>query len=354
MKIQRFAMVMIIVFLTFYLLHLGQALLLPLVIAGAVAYLISILAHAICSFQSKGFSVPKPLAMIVAIAIIGLTLSSLVQLITVNIKSVVAEAPGYQSNLEALIYKGYSMFGVEEAPNIREILNQLDFGAYLQSFGATVRSLLSSTGIIIVYLIFLLLEQRTFGDKIKAIIRDPKRQEDAFELIDKMRSEIRTYVGIKVLTSATTGLISYFVLKQVGVHFASFWAVLIFLLNFIPTIGSVIATAFPSILTLVQFDTLGPFIITVSILTAVQFCVGSLVEPKLMGNRLNLSPIVILLSLGLWGSVWGIPGMFLCVPITVIIMIICSYFPATRPFAILLSGNGKVGSGLKKFQTQST
>lgn len=348
MKTQRVAMAMVIVFLTFYLLHLGQALLLPLVIAGAVAYLISILAHTIWSLQVKGFSVPKPLAMLLAIAVILLSLSYLVQLITINIKSVIAVAPEYQQNLEALIIKGYSLVGAEEIPNTREFLNQLDFGAYLQSFGATVRSLVSSVGIITVYLIFLLLEQRTFGDKIRAIIRDPKRQEDAFELIDKMRSDIRSYVGIKVLTSAATGLISYVVLKIVGVDFASFWAVLIFLLNFIPTIGSIIATLFPSLLTLVQFDTLGPFIVTVSVLTGVQFCIGSLIEPKLMGNRLNLSPIVILLSLGLWGSVWGIPGMFLCVPITVIIMIICSYFPTTRPVAILLSGNGKVVSGLKK------
>jgi predicted PurR-regulated permease PerM len=348
MKIQRVAMAMIIVFLTFYLLHLGQALLLPLVIAGTVAYLISILAHAISQPSLNGFTVPKPLAMFLAIAIILLSLSYLVQLITVNIKSVIEVAPLYQKNLEALIYKGYRLFGVEEVPNIREFLNQLDFGAYLQSFGATVRSLVSSMGIITVYLIFLLLEQRTFGDKIKAIIRHPQRQKDAFELIDKMRSDIRSYVGIKVITSASTGLISYCVLKLVGVDFASFWAVLIFLLNFIPTIGSIIATAFPSMLTLVQFDTLGPFIVTVSVLTAVQFCIGSLIEPKLMGNRLNLSPIVILLSLSLWGSIWGIPGMFLCVPITVIIMIVCSYFPATRPVAILLSGKGEVLSGLKK------
>ena len=348
MKIQRVAMAMIIVFLTFYLLHLGQTLLLPLVIAGAIAYLISILAHAITKLAYKGFSVPKPLAMFVAIAIILLSLSYLIQLITVNIQSVIKVAPEYQQNLEALFFKAYSVFREGEVPNIGEFLNQLDFGAYLQSFGATVRALVSSMGIITVYLIFLLLEQRTFGDKIKGIIRDPKRQEDTFELINKMRSDIRSYVGIKVLTSAVTGLISYMILKLVGVDFASFWAVLIFLLNFIPTIGSIIATLFPSLLTLVQFPTLGPFIVTISVLTAVQFCIGSLLEPRLMGNRLNLSPIVILLSLGLWGSVWGIPGMFLCVPITVIIMIICSYFPGTRPLAILLSGNGKVVSGLKK------
>jgi predicted PurR-regulated permease PerM len=348
MKIQRAAMAMIIVFLSFYLLYLGQTLLLPLVIAGAIAYLISILAHAITTPTYKGFSVPKPLAMFLAIAIILLSLSYLIQLIMVNIQSVIKVAPEYQQNLEALFFKTYSLFLEGEVPKVREFLNQLDFGAYLQSFGATVRALISSMGIITVYLIFLLLEQRTFGGKIKAIIRDPKRQEDTFELIDKMRSDIRSYVGIKVLTSAATGLISYAVLKVVGVDFASFWAVLIFLLNFIPTIGSIIATLFPSLLTLVQFPTLGPFIVTISVLTAVQFCIGSLIEPRLMGNRLNLSPIVILLSLGLWGSVWGIPGMFLCVPITVSIMIICSYFPATRPLAILLSGNGKVVSGLKK------
>lgn len=343
MKVQRVALSMVIVFLTFYLLYIGQRLLLPLVIAAAIAYLISILAHAITSFRLGQFSVPKPLAMLFAIAVILLSVTYLVQLITVNIQSVIRVAPDYQQNLEKIIYQGYQLFGIEEVPNIREILRQLDFSGYLQSFGSTVRALVSNTGIIIVYLIFLLLEQRTFPDKIRAIVRNPESQADTFEMINKMRSDIRSYIGIKVLTSMATGLLSYLVLKMVGVDFASFWAVLIFLLNFIPTIGSIIATAFPSVLTLIQFETLGPFIVTISVLTALQFCIGSLIEPKLMGNRLNLSPIVILLSLGLWGSIWGIPGMFLCVPITVIIMIVCSYFPGTRPIAVLLSGNGRVG-----------
>lgn len=337
---------MIIVILSFYVLYVGQNLLLPLVIAGAIAYLISILAHGISCIRVGGVGVPKALSMVVAIGVILLGIGFMINLITVNIASVVTVAPEYQDNLESLIFKGYKTFGVEEVPNLQEIINQIDLRDYLQNFGRTVRSLISSTGIIIVYLIFLLLEQRTFADKIKAIIQNRSKQKDAFELIDKMRSDIRTYVAIKVLTSATTGILSFLVLHFVGVDFASFWAVLIFLLNFIPTIGSIIATAFPSVLTLIQFDTLGPFIITVSILSGIQFCIGSLAEPKLMGNRLNLSPIVILLSLGLWGAIWGIPGMFLCVPITVIMMIVCSYFPNTRPVAVLLSGNGKVGSGI--------
>jgi predicted PurR-regulated permease PerM len=348
MNLQRAAFAMIIVILTFYVLYIGQNLLLPLVIAGAIAYLISILAHGISSIRVGDFGVPKALSMLVALGVILLGIGFLINLITVNIQSVVREAPGYQNNIEALIETGYRTFGIEEVPNLQEVIDQIDIGAYLQDFERTVRALVSSTGIIIVYLLFLLLEQRTFADKIRAIIQNRSKQKDAFELIDKMRHDIRSYVAIKVMTSATTGILSFVVLHFVGVDFASFWAVLIFLLNFIPTIGSIIATAFPSVLTLVQFDTLGPFVITITILSAIQFCIGSLVEPKLMGNRLNLSPIVILLSLGLWGSIWGIPGMFLCVPITVILMIVCSYFPDTRPIAVLLSGNGKVGNGLSK------
>ena len=339
---------MIVVILSFYVLYIGQALLLPLVIAGAIAYLISILAHGISAIKINGYGVPKALSMLVALGVILLGIGFIINLITVNIQSVIKEAPGYQQNIEVLIQKGYTAAGVEEVPNLQEVINQIDLGAYLQNFGRTIRSLVSSTGIIIVYLLFLLLEQRTFSSKIKAIIQNRAKQKDAFELIDKMRADVRSYVAIKVLTSATTGILSFIVLHFVGVDFASFWAVLIFLLNFIPTIGSIIATAFPSLLTLVQFDTMGPFIITVSVLSAIQLCIGSLIEPKLLGHRLNLSPIVILLSLGLWGSIWGIPGMFLCVPITVIAMIICSYFPTTRPIAVLLSGNGRIASVVPK------
>ncbi len=346
-------MTIFIVILVFYLLHIGQALLLPFVIAGAIAYLISILAHAITALKFNRFSVPRPLAMVLALAIILASVGFLIQLISVNIANVIKAAPEYQQNLETLIFKGYELFGVQDVPNIGEIIAQINFREYLQNFGGAVRALVSSTGIIIVYLIFILLEQRTFSTKIQGLVSDPGRQKEVFEIIGKIRSDIRTYIGIKVLTSAATGLLSYAVLRFVGVDFASFWAVLIFFLNFIPTIGSIIATIFPSVLALIQFDTLGPFIVTVSVLTSIQFCIGSLIEPKLMGHRLNLSPLVILLSLGLWGSIWGIPGMFLCVPITAIIMITCSYFPESRPLAILLSGDGRLVAGPRKADAHS-
>ena len=347
MKLQSTALSVFIVVTVFYLLHIGQGLIQPIVIAGVVAYLISILAHAISAMPLRGLHVPKWLSMVLALGIIFASISLLVQLVTENIKSVVDVAQAYQQNLETRIFDIYALFGVaaEDAPNLREFLDKIDLSTYLQDFGKTVRNLVSRTGVIIVYLLFLLAEQRTFQPKIKALFPERMRQREVFHLIDRIGKDVRLYIGIKVLTSAATGLLSYLVMSLIGLDFASFWAVLIFLLNFIPTIGSIIATLFPSALALVQFDTMRPFVLVIVAISFVQFLIGSLIEPRFMGSKLNLSPMVILFSLGLWGAVWGIPGMFLCVPFTVIIMIVCAHFPATRALAVLLSGNGQLPVG---------
>lgn len=336
---------MFIVVLSFYLLNLGQSILLPLVIAGAIAFLISALAHAIGSISLRGIQLPKILTFVLAVVLILASLSWVIQLITDNVAHVIKQTPVYQANLEVRINTIYAMLGLEQSPSVHEILKSANLSGLLQGFAKTVSSLAGSTGIIFVYLIFIILEQRTFESKIRALFPQVEQQEAVFSLMQRINRDIRTYIGIKVLTSAATGLLSYLILEWVGVDSASFWAVLIFLLNFIPTIGSIIATAFPALLTLVQFETWTPFIVVVLVITAIQFCIGSIVEPRLMGSKLNLSPLILLLSLALWGSIWGIPGMFLCVPITVIIVIICSYFPQTRALAVILSGDGSLSAG---------
>jgi predicted PurR-regulated permease PerM len=116
----------------------------------------------------------------------------------------------------------------------------------------------------------------------------------------------------------------------------------VFILNFIPNIGSFLATIFPALLALVQFDTLTPFLIIVSGITAIQITVGNFIEPNLMGRSLNISPLIVILSLVIWGTIWGIPGMFLCVPITVIVMIILNRFEGSRWIALALSKTGQI------------
>ena len=117
---------------------------------------------------------------------------------------------------------------------------------------------------------------------------------------------------------------------------------LIFLLNYIPTIGSLVATVFPSIFCLLQFGEITSFLIVLFAVGGIQVIVGNIIEPKLFGRSLNLSPLVTILSLAVWGKIWGVTGMVLSVPITVIMIIIFSQFEKTKAIAMVLSENGDI------------
>ena len=173
---------------------------------------------------------------------------------------------------------------------------------------------------------------------------DEKRHKQMTNLVNKIDHSIGNYVALKTLTSLMTGFLSYFALLFIGIDAPLFWAFLIFILNFIPTIGSLIATLFPALFAILQFGDFTPGILVLAIVGAVQLVIGNLVEPRLMGNSLNISPLVVFLTLAIWGVIWGVSGMLLSVPITVIMIIIMSEFPGTRPFAILLSQRGNLNN----------
>ena len=247
-----------------------------------------------------------------------------------------------EKKIGPMIDKVYGWLPFEEPPPIKEFANQLNFSSLLKMVAGALGSLAGNAGLISIYVVFLFLEQRSFGPKIKGMAHGNIKENEVFKIITQIDKDTRKYIGIKTLTSLTTGMLSFAIMTSVGLDFAAFWAMLIFFFNFIPTVGSILATAFPSVLALIQFEEPAKIGVTIGGVVAAQVLVGNFLEPRLMGNSLNLSPLVILLSLSLWGSLWGVPGMFLCVPITVIAMIICSHFQQTRPIAVLLSGDGKI------------
>ncbi|EDY81818.1 conserved domain protein, putative [Verrucomicrobiia bacterium DG1235] len=281
--------------------------------------------------------------------VIAAALGALFNFITQNVTEVINVAPEYQARLQPLIGKVISWLPIEEPPSLREFVGQFDFSTIISRLASSLASIAGNASIISIYVIFLFLEQRSFGPKIKAMTRGTDSSKNIFEIISEINADTRTYIGIKTLTSAITGLVSFGIMAAIGLDFAAFWGVLIFFLNFIPTVGSILATIFPSLLSLLAFDTPLPIVGIIGGVVATQVLVGNVLEPRLMGNSLNLSPLVILLSLSFWGALWGVTGMFLCVPITVITMIICSHFPQTRPFAVLLSSNGRI-RGKKKLE----
>jgi len=157
--------------------------------------------------------------------------------------------------------------------------------------------------------------------------------------IEKMLSR---YIALKSLVNLSSACLAFVLMWLVGIDSPFFWAALIFFFSFIPVVGPILATLFASVFSLLQFGDFVPFLIILCGVTTIQLIIGNYVEPRLMGNTLNISPLVAILSLAVWGALWGITGMLLSVPISVAIIIILSQFDGTRPVAILLSERGRL------------
>jgi predicted PurR-regulated permease PerM len=341
-RIGAFAGAALIAALTIFFLIEGRDLLIPIAVAIVIWYLLNALARFFNRIPVVGEHLPLWLRLIGAVVIVVLAIALVAELISDNISQVAAAAPFYQANFEKLVLSASQFAGFQEPPDIAKIVDEIDIRALISGLASTVAGFAGSLGIVLVYVLFLLIEQGSFEKKINALFPDPKKRQDVRGLLRRMQTQIQSYVAIKTLASVATGAISYGILLIVGVDFAAFWGFVIFLLNYIPTIGSLLGILLPTLLAVVQFATIGPVLAVLIGGGATQFLIGNVVEPRLMGTSLNISPLVVLISLAVWGSIWGLAGMFLSVPLTMIAMIVFSYFTPTRPIAIMLSGDGEI------------
>ncbi|MGM0461380.1 MAG: AI-2E family transporter [Fibrobacterota bacterium] len=230
-----------------------------------------------------------------------------------------------------------------QIPNLLQLTFESVDLSFIQSLGGFFTDMARSTTITFIYLFLLILERKSLRQKMKRLANIEKTSY-LITVIEKINRDLQGYLKIKTLASLLTGIISFAILTAFGVDFASFWALLIFTLNYIPTIGSIIAVLFPILLSFIQFDSLLSIALLSAALTSVQLAIGNIVEPRFLGKTLNLSPVIIFIFLILWGQIWGPVGMFLAVPILLVINIILSIFPQTRALAVLLSGDGALAA----------
>jgi AI-2 transport protein TqsA len=323
-------------------LYYGRALLIPLAVAILIWHLINALAGFYHRLVLGSRRLPDWLCYVAALMTMFGALTIMVELIMDNVAQVSEAAPAYEDNLRALLSAMYDLVGLKTAPSFAQIVEQISVASIVTQVAGTLGGIAGSAGIVIVYVVFLLLEQTIFQKKLHALLADPGRAERLRRLLARIARQIQGYLWVKTLSSLLTGTVSFSMMWAVGVDFAEFWALVIFLLNFIPIIGALLGVIFPSLLALVQFETIGPFLVAGPALAITQFVVGNFIEPRLMGRKLHLSPLVIILSLAFWSMLWGVVGMILCMPIMVIVMIICGHFGPTRPIAIMLSSDGEI------------
>lgn len=331
-----------VIFLTGYLLAVGQALLIPLVLAVFLWYLVNTVAALFSRLRLGSWHPPRWLQFLASGLMLLLAVNLVVNIISNSVSDLVEAAPAYQENLWQLVAGLQARFDIIDVPAGMGMLSELNFAALIRSVATSFGNLVGNIGLIAIYMLFLFLEQRHFSTKLMAVVPTDSGQRRVRDLLIQIDHDVRTYIGIKTLVSVVTSLASWAVMALVGLDFAAFWALLIFVLNFIPNIGSLIATTLPSLLALVQFETLVPFLIIAVGVGGIQMVIGNVLEPNLMGRSLNVSPLAIILSLVIWGALWGIPGMFLCVPITVVVVIVLYNFDNTRWLALLMSQDGQL------------
>ncbi|MDR1741953.1 MAG: AI-2E family transporter [Synergistaceae bacterium] len=213
-------------------------------------------------------------------------------------------------------------------------------GPYIRNISETAFALSSKFVLTLVFLMFMLLEAPFLENKLDRAFSGPAAARIK-HIMTTVSDQISRYLGTLTLISMATGVCAWLALEAFDVRLAVGWGVLTWLLNYIPTIGSIIATLPPVLMAILQFSPgwVKPLAVLLS-LGAIQITIGNVITPKVVGDRLGLSPVVILLSLLLWGTIWGIPGALLSVPIASIIKIVCENFQSVRPIAVLM-GSGQ-------------
>ena len=264
------------------------------------------------------------------------------KILTSNINTLASASQSYDTNIGSIIESLSLYLSVDLVETLKVQLGNINFGNILSLIFNSLTELFGNLFMIIIYVLFIFLEEVNFHKKLLLAFSTKNKQDKISTVIDEIEASVTNYLGLKTLVSLSTGFLSYLVLLFIGIDAPIFWAFLITLLNYIPTIGSLIATAFPATYCLLQFGELYPFILVLILVGLIQIIIGNILEPRLMGNSLNISSLATLITLSIWGSIWGITGMFLSVPISVILIIILSQFPSTRPVAIMLSDKGEI------------
>ncbi len=344
----RFVLGVLLAVMICWILIVGQVIILPFVAGIIAAYVIHGLAQRIARLPGID-ALPPGLPNLLSVLVISAVIVGGSWLILRNLGQVLTLDPQEQARLTALLQIVAKRLGIESEPSwiaLRsDLMSYLGPRRVIGMSAGPILSLAATFVVILVYSGFLVLERDSFARKIAMMSEDPAQVARLQRIIHDINNRIGTYLVMKTMINIGLALLSYAIMRLFGIPFAGFWAVLIGLFNYIPYVGSYLGVGFPALMAGVQFGALWPFALFVLAMSAAQILLGTFIEPWLMGKSLNLSRVVILLSLVVWSSIWGIPGAILSVPIMAMLVIVFSEFRGTRPLAILLSQDGDVGGG---------
>ncbi len=324
-----------------FILHTLSGIILPFVLAGFLSMVFKPIVHAMRSRR-----IPMALVLLTVMVISGGAFWLIWFIISLGIDQFDAGSAFYAAQLKTIIADversmGSLMRTVGAKGSFR--LDKVLTAEATTSFATTqvtyVLSLVSDGVMVLLYLLFMLGGSEVFPAKILHAFQG-RRGAEVLEFFNTLNDRVRSYLVMKTLFNIVNGVLAWIILEIFGVDFAPLIGLLTFLFHYIPNVGSIITTIVPAIVYLLQTGSLAQTGVLLIILVVIQNLIGNVIEPKVMGDRLELSPVVVLFSLIFWGWMWGIVGMILSVPIMSVIKALLETIPSTRPLAVLM-GSGR-------------
>ena len=309
----------------------------PLVLPFLVAVFLAVVSVPLIG-QFQRWRVPRPLAVLGTVLLAVGAIGVLALVVGRSVNDFGAAAPRYQARLQALIDSGL-VLGADLGLPIEDwsTLELLPFGSIFDLLGGTlgaITSFASNTFLVLLTVSFILIEAAGFSAKL----REAFGAHVQFGQLERMMQQVQRYLAIKSAVSAATGVLLGLWVAAFGLDFALLWGLVAFILNFIPTLGSIIAAVPAVLLAIVQFDLARAGVIALGYV-GINVIFGNVVEPLLMGRRLGLSALVVFVSLVFWGWVWGPVGMLFSVPLTMSIKIALENTRDFRWVAVMLDAN---------------
>lgn len=320
-------------------LYILSGILIPFVVAG----LLSILYKPVIA-QLRKWHIPLAICLLIVLVITAGALWGMYLVASLGVTSAIEKAPLYAERFSTLMHEfndfmrrtSMQFYGRSGAIKLDSLFSTASILSVTTQFFGSAVTFVGDSVLVLLFLVFMILGGNTFADKLLAVFKNSEHFSVA-DVIENVNVRVRRYLGVKTLLNACVGVITWVTLTLFGVDFAEVFGLMAFLLLYIPNVGSFFATVLPALVTLVQFGSVS-FAAIVTVTLIVEFnIIGNLIEPKILGQSLDLSPVLVLFSLLFWGFLWGPVGMILSVPMMAILKTIFEAIPATRPLAILMS-----------------
>ena len=333
MKVLNFA---VISFSSIFILYYGKFFLLPLFLALFFYIILNSISKNLIDFTKKYLLVINEAFSFFFIFLLSLTFAYfLFQLLKINVVSIIENSDQYQKNLNFFL-ELISRNTILEAFLSENLLKDINLIGIFSNLLNLIKSFTGNFTLVLVYLIFIVIEEKFFILKLNLVLKNENKK----KLFSKINNDIYNYFRIKTFTSLLTALFTFMILFFLNNELSITFAIFAFFLNFIPYIGSLLAVVLPSLFATIQFMEFFTPILTLILLLVSQIFIGNFLETKLMGKTLNISPIALIIFLSLMGKIWGLVGMFLSVPLLVILIIFLNNFKETKKIAIFLTEKG--------------